>query len=89
MRRFSGDVVSRTITTWAISTGENGFIGFYWFGHDALSWQDGFRLCTFRTRSVAREHLAVVRGPKNRGKFPKAKVVRVDVTMRPHETPPV
>ena len=87
--KSTGKMHSRTITAWAIFTGEAGYIGFYRFGHDALAWQDGFRLCTFRTRSVAREHLAVVRGPKDRGKFPKATVVRVDVTMRPHETPPV
>lgn len=74
-------MVLRTVSTWAISTGEDGFIGVYWFGNDLLPWQNGFRFCTFLTRAAAREHLKCVRGPSNRGKLPRAKVVRVEITM--------
>ena len=68
-----------TVRAWAISTGNPGLIGAYWFESTIPAWRMGFRYATFLSRAVAREHMKKVRGPASRGVFPNARVVRVEV----------
>lgn len=77
--------------TWAIWAGEPaseglGLIGYGWFGNalnisPALARVSGLRIMFFETRRQAQEHLLIVKGGIDHGKFPRAKVVRVVVTI--------
>lgn len=65
---------------WAITTGTpNDFIGVGWFDDFGRPWNDGLRVALFRTRAEARRHLGRVKGPTDRGRFPLARVVRVEI----------
>ncbi len=69
---------------WGISTGEGNLIGVYWFtkGEPLEPWHDGFRIALFETRSIARYYKSkFVKGPKDRGKYPRATVVKVKIDL--------
>lgn len=64
---------------WAIDAGGTAalghdFIGHAWFGWPKEMWTSGLTICLFKTRKLAKEHLA-----KPKRSFPKAKVVRVRI----------
>lgn len=76
----------RTFLRWAIqietSLGNSSFIGCgWWFDGEPSSEPYPYVVPTrlFVTRREARGALKSVKGPKERGKFPSAKVVRVTV----------
>jgi hypothetical protein len=68
---------------WAIhtNTGGHSFIGRYWWFNTTSPkippHMEGCHIALFKTRAIAREHLPSVR----RYSFPKAKVVRVIMTV--------
>lgn len=70
---------------WAISTGSSALggalAGYGWFAPLILQppWQNGLRIAFFRTRADARAHLGRVKGPLDRGRFPRSRVVRVKI----------
>lgn len=65
---------------WAITTGTpHDLIGVGWFDDFGRPWNDGLRIALFRTRAEARGHLGRVKGPVDRGRFPRARVVRVEI----------
>lgn len=65
--------------SWAIDTGEDGFIGRYYFGYPR-DWDDGCEIALFKTRRDAQGRL---KGMKTGYiQFPKAKVVRVSVEIK-------
>jgi hypothetical protein len=63
---------------WAIALDDGHFIGSLWFG-PLPEYADGSRTCLWRTRRQARAVLPEVKGPPLSGKFPDARVVRVNV----------
>jgi len=69
---------------WAIGTGEekDRYLGGLWFSREDPTHHQGFRIAVFETRTQARAALAVVKGPADCGKFPKARIVRVRVTLK-------
>lgn len=77
--------VQRTFLRWAIQVdhgGAPGFIGCgWWFSGKRPKEPYPYAVPTklFVTRREAREALKSVKGPKERGRFPSAKVVRVTV----------
>ena len=72
-----------TFNAWAIDTGEDSFIGRYWWfeGRPPVyrpstipDHLEGCRVALFKTRSIARLHL-----PSVRAAYPQARVVQVGV----------
>lgn len=72
---------TKAFKAWGVDNGEGRLLGIYYFQfrmkHAAESWNRGCATALFGTRAEARKHLIFVKGPKERGKLPKAKVVRV------------
>ena len=77
--------MKRELKAWAISTGEPraGLIGHLRFDHIApiAPWHKGVPLSLFCTRALARAHLPRIKGPSERGLYPRAKVVPVRVSI--------
>ncbi len=73
-----------TVRRWAILTGA-GFIGPFWLSHGQQPGPHMLPVALFLTRERARRSLPLVKGPKDRGRFPDARVVRVSVTVRVEE----
>lgn len=68
---------------WAIECEPGSLIGVFWFmreGSNQGQWS-GYRSAAFRTRDGARLALALVKGPRERGRYPKARVVSVRVCL--------
>ena len=70
---------------WAISTGEGPglWIGWGWMNpqYQSEPWE-AFRIALFDRRREARAVLPKVKGPADRGRYPKAKVCRVTITIK-------
>lgn len=65
--------------TWVIDTGNDGFIGRYWWFNDVPNVPEQFEGChiaMFRTRQAARKHIAKVKES-----FPDAQIVKVTVRL--------
>lgn len=75
---------------WVINTGNpktrfyDNYIGVFWFDFNTplKPWHDGMRVAIFKTRKIARLHLAKVKGEAIRGKYPHAFVERIEVIIR-------
>ena len=87
-------IEERTFFAWAIDTREpeGGYLGrYYWFDSKSPqipAYMEGNVFALFTTRQLARTYLPVAKGPKERGKYPRARVQRVMVTLthpRPEE----
>jgi hypothetical protein len=66
--------------SWAISTGEGGYIGVFWFHRGELpDYFDGQRTALFSTRDAARKRLKAIKKPKRDGGFPRARVEWVSI----------
>ena len=68
---------------WAIDSREPPYrlIGVYWFQYAPCPSNRGCTVALFKTRAEARKALKRVKGPYDRGGFPKAAVVKVRVTV--------
>ncbi len=73
--------------TWAIDTRSKevdfGYVGRYFFVDTVPASNDGCVVALFKTRAIARQHLTFMRSGYN--PFPEACVVRVKVSIQPHE----
>jgi len=67
-----------TYQTWMIDTGEGRYIGRYWVTRPVSPWMEGHVNAAWFTRSAARQELVRVRCA-----FPRARVVRVTITVEP------
>jgi hypothetical protein len=68
---------------WAIDTRSaegHGFIGRYYLSQKVPKPNEGCKIALFKTRSIAREHLAIMKA-RTWQQFPKARVVQVRVTV--------
>jgi hypothetical protein len=74
---------------WAIETGPlGGFIGVYRFSLAVPPYFAGQPICLWKSRRDAREALSHVKGLSLFGKYPRARVVRVGVTITTLEEKP-